>query len=122
MHKISNRPERVAELLRREIARLLAREVHDEAVHGVTITDAEVARDLKSARVYFSLLAGKAASAPAARALNRAAGFLRHALRHRLSMKNIPELRFFFDDSLERGAHMDRLIDQALRRDRGEDR
>jgi ribosome-binding factor A len=119
MHKTSNRPERVAELLRREVAQLIAREVHDEAVRGVTITDVDVSRDLKNARVYFSVLAGKAGADVVARALNRAAGFLRHELKHRLALRSIPELRFYFDESLERGARIDRLIDEALRRDRG---
>jgi ribosome-binding factor A len=118
MHKDSNRPARVAELIKRELAGLIARELHDEGVRGVTLTDAEVSPDLKNARIYFSVLGGKADAPAVTRALNHAAGFLRHELMKRVTLRTVPELRFHFDESLERGARIDRLIDEALARDR----
>lgn len=119
MHKDSNRPERVAELIRRELAQIISREIDEPLARRATLTDVVVSRDLKNARVYFSTLAGAAEAPKVAKALNHAAGFLRHELRHRMAMKNTPELRFYFDDSLERGARIDRLIDEALHRDKG---
>jgi ribosome-binding factor A len=83
------------------------------------LTGATVTADLSSARVYFSLLSGSDAAKPAAAALNRAAGFLRHALTRRLTLRTVPELRFHFDESVERGARIATLIDRALAEDGG---
>jgi ribosome-binding factor A len=119
MHKDSNRPRRVAELIRRELAMLIPRELDDPHAHDITLTGAEVSPDLASARVYFSLLAGAAEANQVAKSLNHAAGFLRHALRGRVALKRgVPQLRFVFDESLERGARIDRLIEQALAEDK----
>ena len=119
MHKDSNRPRRVAELIRRELAMLIPREFDDPHAHQITLTGAEVSPDLASARVYFSLLAGSAEAKQVAKALNHAAGFLRHALRGRVDLKRgVPELRFVFDESLERGARIDSLIEQAIAEDK----
>lgn len=119
MHKVTNRPERVAELIRRELAQIMSRELDEPLARRATLTDVVVSRDLKNARVYFSTLAGASEAPAVAKVLNHAAGFLRHELRNRLAMKNTPELRFYFDDSLERGARIDRLIDEALGRGKG---
>lgn len=118
MHKDTNRPRRVAELIKRELATLIARELDDPIAHKVTLTGAEASPDLCNVRVYFSLLAGSAEAGAAARVLNRAAGELRHALRRRVSLKRgVPELRFVFDESLERGARLDALIERAMAED-----
>ncbi|OGI43648.1 MAG: ribosome-binding factor A [Candidatus Muproteobacteria bacterium RIFCSPHIGHO2_01_FULL_65_16] len=120
MVKDSNRPRRVAELIKRELAAIIPRELDDHFAHKITLTGAEVSPDLSSARIYFSLLAGSAEAVPAAAALNHAAAFLRRALGKRVGLRRgAPELRFVFDESLERGDHMDRLIERALTEDRG---
>ncbi len=119
MHKASNRPARVSELIKRELANIIARELHEEKARGVTLTDAEVSPDMKNARIYFSVLGGAADAPAAARALNDAAGFLRHALMKRVTLRTVPVLRFHFDESLERGARIDGLIDEAIARDKG---
>ncbi len=118
MHKDSNRPRRVAELIRRELAMLIPRELDDPHAHQITLTGAEVSRDLSSARIYFSLLSGAAEAKQTAKSLNRAAGFLRHALMGRITLRTIPALRFYFDESVERGARIDSLIEQALTEDK----
>ncbi len=115
--KDGNRTHRVAELIKRELAVLIPRELDDPRTHKITLTSTDVARDLKSARVYFSLLAGSAEAEPVAAALNRAAGFLRHALKARLALRSVPELRFYFDESVERGDRVSRLIDRAVAED-----
>jgi ribosome-binding factor A len=114
MHKITNRPQRVAELIKRELATLIARELEGELVHRVTLTDADVSRDLKNARLYFTVLGGNERAAEAQRLLNHAAGFLRHELKRRLVLRTIPELRFRYDESVERGARIEQLLDRAL--------
>ena len=77
MIKDSNRPRRVAELIRRELAMLIPRELDDPHAHQITITGAEVSRDMSSARIYYSLLGGAAEAKQTTKSLNRAAGFLR---------------------------------------------
>lgn len=118
MRKDSNRPRRVAELVKRELAVLIPRTLDDPRTHQATITYVDVSPDLKSARVYFTLLAGAAGAAPVLAALKRAAGHLRRELAARVALRVIPELKFYFDESIERGDRLTRLIDEAIERDR----
>ena len=106
----SIRPERVAELLHRELSTLLSRELSDPRLAGVTITDCEVSRDLKHAKVFVSTLQGGEARDAALLTLKRASGTLRRRLAPRLGLREVPSLRFQFDDSLERGARVDELL------------
>lgn len=116
--KDSNRPRRVAELIKRELAVLISRTTDDPRMQQATITDVDVAPDLKSARVYFTLLAGTAGAEPVLAAFRGAAGHLRRELAARVRLRVIPELRFYFDESVERGDRLTRLIDEAVARDR----
>jgi len=117
-HKESNRPRRVAELLKRELALLIPRELDHPLAHRITLTHAEAPRDMSSVKIYFTLLDGAAAVKEATKVLNHAAGFLRHALRERVVLRAIPELRFYYDESVARGAHLTSLIDQAIAEDK----
>lgn len=118
MQKVSNRPRRVAELIRRELAMLIPRELDDPKAHQITLTGVEMSRDMSSARIYFSLLSGAVEAKKMTKSLNRAAGFLRHALMGRVSLRAVPALRFYFDESVERGARIDSLIEQAISEDK----
>jgi ribosome-binding factor A len=119
MPKDSNRPRRVAELIHHELAVLIPRELDDPHAHKITITGAEVSPDLSSCRVYFSLLTGSAEAKEVAKMLNQAASFLRHELKDRISLKRgVPQLKFVFDESLERGARIDSLIERAISEDK----
>jgi ribosome-binding factor A len=121
MHKVTNRPQRVAELLKRELAKLIPQTVRDPQVGQVTLTHAKVAPDLKSARIYFTLLAGAAKAKETEKALNHAAGFLRHELRDIVILRAIPQLRFYYDESVERGARLTSLINRAIAEDTHKD-
>jgi ribosome-binding factor A len=118
MVKDTNRPRRVAELIRRELAVLIPRELDDPHAHQITLMGAEVSRDLSSARIYFSLLSGMSEAKQVVKSLNRAAGFLRHALMGRVTLRTVPALRFYFDESVERGAKIDALIEMAKSEDK----
>jgi ribosome-binding factor A len=119
MPKDTNRPRRVAELIRRELAALIPRELDSPLAHKITLTGAVVAPDFATARVYFSLLAGSREAKEAAQTLNHAAGFLRRALHGRVNLRRgVPQLQFVFDESLERGARVDALIARALEEDK----
>ena len=105
------RPERVAHLMRREIAEILANRLRDPRVsHWVSVTDVEVTGDLSFARVYVSILTGADDSPKALEALQGAAGFVRHELAPRLGLREVPEIRFVLDRSIETGARVEELL------------
>lgn len=105
------RPERVAELMKREIAGILARELRDPRVSSmVSVTDVEVTKDLSFARVFVSLLAEGEERERTLAALQRAAGFVRHQLAPRLGLREVPDLRFVHDASIERGARVEEIL------------
>lgn len=111
------RPERVAHLMRREIADILANRMRDPRLASwVSVTDVEVTADLSFARVYVSVLPEQERDA-AVRILGKAAGFVRRELAPRLGLREVPELRFEVDRSIETGARVDELL---RRIDRGE--
>lgn len=118
MKKHGNRPLRVAELIKRELAVLIPRVLDDARTHQATITSVDISPDLKSARVYFTLLGGESQAAPVLTAFKRAAGHLRRELAGRVALRVVPELRFYFDASIERGDRLSRLIDKAIEEDR----
>lgn len=116
--KDSNRPRRVAELILRELATLVPRTLDDPLTHKATFTYAQMSRDLSSARVYFTVLGGAEEGKRVAQALNRAAGTLRHELKGRVVLRGIPQLRFYYDESVERGARLTSLIERAVAQDK----
>ena len=109
---MSVRPERVAQFIRREIAGILEHRLSDPRLHGlvVSITDVEVSRDLSSANVFVSVLESGVARERALAALQSAAGFIRHLLGERLELREVPELHFHHDGSIERGARVEDLL------------
>jgi ribosome-binding factor A len=76
----------------------------------VSVTDVEVTDDLSMARVFVSVLEGGPSRAEALSALERAAGYVRRALAPRLGLREVPELRFVLDGSIERGARVEELL------------
>ena len=111
------RSERVAGELRRELARLIQKEVKDPAVGFISVSDVEVTRDLAHARVFVTVFESEKA-AGALEALQRKAPFLRHRLSQEMRMRSVPELHFHHDSSVENGLRMDSLIRSALDSDR----
>jgi len=106
----SGRLSRVGEQVRRELADILRREVRDPRVVGVSLTDVEVSPDYAHAVVYFSCLDANQVPV-ASEGLKRAAGFLRSQLAQRVKLHATPDLRFVYDESIERGDRLSRLID-----------
>ncbi len=112
---MSLRTTRVNELLREEISQLLLREVKDPRVSRgmVTITEVQATPDLRRAVVYVSHLGTEEERKAALEGLQRSAPFMHRELVHRLKMRNVPELTFRFDPSIERGARLADLIHQV---------
>ena len=111
----SGRPQKLGDLIQRELSDLIAREMRDPRVGMLTITSVDVSPDLSHAKVFFTLLQ-KEKLEDTARGLKRSAGFLRSQLAKRIKLYTTPELRFEYDESVERGDHLSRLIDQANRK------
>ena len=105
-----SRPERVGDQLRQELAQLIARQVHDPGIGFLTITHVKVTPDLQQARVYYTAIGDDKARKDTARALQRAAPFLRRQLGKRLRLRHVPELDFFYDESIERQDRIERIV------------
>lgn len=111
MAKEFSRHDRVAEQMRRELADLLMFEVKDPRVHMVSITEVEVAGDMAHAKVFYT---AQKKSQSTQDGLDKSAGFLRSQLAKRMMIRTVPQLHFVYDESIDRGMQMDKLIDQAL--------
>jgi ribosome-binding factor A len=110
------RPQKVADLIQRELSDLLRREVRDPRVGMVTITAVDVSPDLSHAKIFFTTFSKENLEETTA-GLQRAAGFLRSQLAHRMKMYTTPELRFAYDESVERGDRLSQLIDSVVSRE-----
>jgi len=103
---------RVSALIHTHLTDLLERKVHDPRLEMVTVSDVVVTPDVLRADVHFSVLGGTEAQAEAQAGLESAAGWLRRELGRRLRLRNIPELVFHYDTSLERGEHIASILDE----------
>jgi ribosome-binding factor A len=110
----SQRLRRVADQIQREVSTLLRTELKDPRVGMITLTGVEVSPDLAHAKVFFTTLGDADALSRTEAGLQRAAGFLRSELGHRLKLRVTPELRFVHDASVERGVRLSKLIDDAV--------
>lgn len=107
------RCDRVADLLRKEIAELVFRRVKDPRAANITISDVEVSGDLKHAKVFFCVMGAGAdedAKRNAVSGLEKAKGFIRQELGRRLNLRYIPQLEFAYDTSFEHGDKIERLL------------
>lgn len=112
MKRSSGRPQKLGDLIQRELSQLVQQELRDPRVGMITITSVDVSPDLSHAKVFFTLL-DKQHLDDARQGLRRAAGFLRSQLARRIKLYTTPELRFEYDESVERGDHLSRLIDSV---------
>ena len=101
--------ERVASDMQRELGNILLLEAKDEDFKNVTITDVEVTNDLSFAKIYFTTTDNRE---KVEKDLNNAAGFFRSMLAERLEIRHTPELRFIFDESIEYGAKIEKIIEE----------
>jgi ribosome-binding factor A len=104
------RSDRIGDQIRAEVSSMIARDLHDPGVGFVTVTRVHVSPDLQHARVYYTTLGDQVARRNTARALERAAPFLRRQLGQRLRLRRTPELAFVFDESIEQQDRIERLL------------
>jgi len=115
LRKGQGRPQKLGDLIQRELSELLQRELRDPRVGMITITGVDVSPDFSHAKVFFTVLE-KQRLEDAREGLRRAAGFLRSQLARRIKLYTTPELRFEYDESVERGDRLSRLIDSVKNR------
>ena len=106
------RGDRVAEQVRRDLADLIRSELKDPRVGMISLTAVELTPDYAHAKIFFTTLNSDHLP-EIEQGLKRASGFLRRELGRRIHIHTLPELHFIYDNSLERGASMSLLIDQA---------
>ena len=112
--KPSGRAQKLGDLIQRDLSDLIRLELRDPRVGMITITSVDVSPDLSHAKVFFTILE-KQKLQQTLEGLNRSAGFLRSQLAKRLKLYTTPEVRFTYDESVERGDHLSRLIDSVTR-------
>ena len=111
---MTRRTERVNNLIRQEISQLLWRQVNDPRLASfISVTRVSTSPDLKHAKVFVSSMGDETSKSEILQGFTAASGFLRRELAERLTLRHIPQLSFHFDDSIQRGAEVIRLIEQV---------
>ncbi len=106
-----SRSDRVSAQMQKELAELIQREFKDPRLGLVTLSDVKVSRDLAVAKVYVSFLGARGSVQQNIAALSQHIPLLRRELGKRMRMRIIPELRFLYDDSIERGSRMASILE-----------
>ncbi|MFA5958918.1 MAG: 30S ribosome-binding factor RbfA [Tatlockia sp.] len=110
MSNDSKRIDRVAEMMQRKLAQLIQQEIKDPRLPSfITISAVKVAADLGHAKVYFTILGDEVKETTTI--LNAAASYLRTALARTIKLRTVPQLHFIYDESIEYGRRLSRLID-----------
>lgn len=111
---MSRRAERVSDLIRREVGKILLLEIRDPRLRGlVSVTEVDTSPDLKHARIFVSVLGSEEEKQFAIKGLLAATGYIRRELGERLGLRYVPELAFQLDDSIERGARIMELLKEV---------
>lgn len=112
MKKSANRATRMADQIQKDIMAILRAKVKDPRISWVTVNDVEVTNDYSLAKIYYSVLQTEQRDG-IAKALESAKGFIRSELSKGLTTYTVPQLKFIFDESLERGSHILSLISKV---------
>jgi len=112
-----SRSRRVGELIQRELATMLTREVKDPRLALVSITAVDVTRDLGLAKVFYTVINSDHDTSDVKEGLQKASGFLRYELGQRIKLRIVPRLEFRYDESVIHGAQLTQLIDSAINDD-----
>ncbi|CAB1275257.1 30S ribosome-binding factor RbfA [Candidatus Nitrosacidococcus tergens] len=110
------RTRRINELLKRELALLIQKNIQDPRIKLVTISYVDISPDLKQAKVYItSMEQDKARINSQLNALNKAGDFFKKNLYQRIDLRVVPNLKFLYDNSIERGNYLRSLIDEVVK-------
>lgn len=107
-----SRADRVSGLIQEVLSELLKKKIRDPRLAMATITGVKMSRDLKLARIYFTIYGDSKKSEAAARGFESARGFIKRSLAPKLGLRYMPDLNFFYDDSFDYGSHIDQLLEK----------
>ena len=96
-----SRADRVSGLIREVLSNLLKKDIHDPRLKMATITNVKMSRDLRLARIYFSIYGDSSKAEAAAKGFDSARGFIKRSLARELNLRYMPDLVFFFDESFD---------------------
>ena len=107
---MSVRQEKVQEQLAQQVSEMIQKDLRDPRIGFVTVTGAEISRDLRHAKVFVSVMGDEAARENSLKALNSASGMLRGEFARRAHLRVAPELEFRYDEGIERGHRIFELL------------
>ncbi len=110
--KSYKRSVRVSDLILREVAVCLQREVHDPRLKDVSLVEVNLNSDMSQATIFFTVI-DKDTLDEVTKALNKASGFFRHQCSKTLDLRYVPKIEFIYDASIVRGAHLSKLLDDV---------
>lgn len=119
MQSSGSRAERIADRIKDEVSQLLSFEVKDPAIGLLTVTHVRMTSDMGLAHVYYTLVGDEVERRKTARALDRATPFVRRRLAESLDMRRAPEVRFHYDENIERQERVETLL-RAIATERAE--
>ena len=106
------RADRVSEAIKREVSLMLTQEVKDPGIHFVTVTAVETTDDLRYVKIFVSVMGDEKTRQESMEGLERAKGFLRGEIGHRLQLRYTPEIQFRLDKSLDYAMRIKGLLNQ----------
>jgi ribosome-binding factor A len=115
-----SRADRVAGQIQKILSEILIKDIKDPRLDMATITGVKMSRDLKLARIYFTISGGSKSVEDASKGFKSAAGYLKRTLASQLGLRYMPDLTFFYDESFDYGARIETLL-KTLKNDDGTD-
>ncbi len=107
-----SRADRVSGLIQEVLSELLKKRIRDPRLAMATITSVKMSRDLKMARIYFTIYGDSQKAEAAAQGFESARGYIKRSLARRLGLRYMPDLNFFYDESFDYGSHIDQLLEK----------
>jgi len=118
-----NRIRRVAEQIKKDLSQIINKEIKDPRVSAMTsITDVQLSKDLRYASIYVSIFGTDSEKEETLQTLIRASGFIRSEIGRRIRLRYIPEINFYLDNSIEYGAHIEKVLKSLKKEDNNDER
>ena len=111
------RSERVAAVIKEEVSQIILQELHNTQFGFITITKVKVSDDIRHAKIYFSVLGDDEKKNKVPGTLEKAKGLIRREIGHRIKIRFVPTIEFFYDDSAEYAEHIEMLLNKIKHED-----
>jgi len=115
-----SRADRVAGQIQKILSEILIKDIKDPRLDMATITGVKMSKDLKLARIYFTISGSNKSAEDASKGFKSAAGYLKRTLASQLGLRYMPDIAFFYDESFDYGARIETLL-RTLKNDYGSD-